>query len=941
MPPKSPSLYDLKKTTIWFAVASIILFAGLFVMVFQDSDREWKHWQREYMEVSRKIAEGDLQAAEKSVDQAKLTETKKKLEEGKASAAAHKAQIEKAKSEMAKLELEYSNAKTAFQDLKQFQDSDRYFFEEHHHKGLKSAEQYRKQLDERAPVLDQAKLLMEQLDAKREAKQQEIDSFSSSAEDAERELRKIEQDIIRFEGKIEKLKPTWYQEILNAPMLDFIRPSLQIQQIVVPKLQDDFYFAKSQKVDRCITCHLGIDQKGFENAEGPLKTHPRLDLFLSSNSPHPMEEFGCTVCHGGSGHSATFYTAAHTPKNEEQAKAWEKEYHWHPMKHWSEKMLPLNHTEAACAKCHTGTVEVPQAPKLNKGREVAETFGCMGCHKVAGMDRWKVGPDLHGVQSKLDQDWIIRWLQDPKGFRPSTHMPRIFHLSNTSDEASKEKSNAAIAGIAAYLIKNSDAVSLQAPPSKGDAVAGEKLVKDLGCAGCHTAAGLAANNHGPELIGMGSKVKAEWLYTWLKDPKHYSPTTRMPNLRLTDEQASDITAYLLTLKNEKFESAPIPLVKPDTVDNLAMTFLTGKMRKEEAKTALEKMSADERMEFVGKQSISHQGCFGCHAIKGFEDAKNIGTELSQEGSKEVDKLDFGFIKIEKNRQAWFFQKLKEPRIFDEGRERTYHEKLRMPNFDFTDEQAEALTTFILSLQKADVPLEMQKTLGDGGEKIEAGRLLVHQFNCQGCHTLDGKEGRVRSVIEDKGNAPPIIEGEGKKVQEAWLYHFLENPTTIRPWLKYKMPTFGFSDQQITALIDYFNALDKVSVKYNNQMPKVSNEEIAAGHELFKSLQCIKCHKSNPDPKMSASFLAPNLLIAKERLRPEWVVEWLKDPQAIQAGTMMPGFFPEGQSPIQNILDGDASKQMKAIRDYLWVFTPEEAEKMTQTSAQPAPSKAAA
>ena len=76
--------------------------------------------------------------------------------------------------------------------------------------------------------------------------------------------------------------------------------------------------------------------------------------------------------------------------------------------------------------------------------------------------------------------------------------------------------------------------------------------------------------------------------------------------------------------------------------------------------------------------------------------------------------------------------------------------------------------------------------------------------------------------------------------------------------------------------------------------------------------------------MGASFLAPDLTLARERLKPDWMVQWLKDPQVLQPGTMMPTFFPEGQTPFHDILDGDTMKQIQAIKDYLLVFTPEEA-----------------
>lgn len=935
MPDKSPKLYDLHKTTIWFSIASLVLFVGLVLMVLEDSAREWKGWQRKFSKLASQKAEAELAEAKKSVDDEKLESLNQELAKAKAAAQSHEGEMKKVHGELSLIEVKLTKTKTLYQDLKQKQDSLRYFFEEFRAHGKKDkAAPYEKELATLRPRLETLKQQAEALEAEKEEKEAALGRFRESQLVLEREIKKQTREIEVLEKKIKKLEPSWVKEILNAPMLDFINPSLQIQQIVVEHVYDDYFFTKVQKVDRCITCHLGIDQKGFEDASEPFKTHPRLDLFLSPTSPHPMEEFGCTVCHGGSGHAVSFFTAAHMARNKEQAEVWKKKYHWHPMKHWQEKMLPLDYVEASCAKCHTGVVDLPQAPKLNQGRELARTFGCFGCHKVEGMsvggeEIWKVGPSLEHIQSKLEPDWMVRWLANPKAFRPSTHMPRIFHLSNTSDPESKAKSEVAIAGIAAYLMKNSAPVSLESPPVQGKPEEGERLVKEIGCLGCHSVGSLAANDHGPELSGLGSKVKADWLYTWLKNPKHYSPDTRMPRLRLSDEEAAHITSYLLANRNEKFESVRTPPVDTKLVDETALSYMAGKMRRAEAQAELEKMSPEARLEFVGKQVILQQGCFGCHTIKGFEDAKPIGTELTEEGSKEVERLDFGFVAIEHTREAWFFQKLKESRIFDQGKVKAYHEKLRMPQFDFTDAQAEALTTFLLSLQKAEIPLEMKRLLDAKDKEMEAGRLLVTKLNCQGCHTLDGKEGKVRALIEEKGSAPPILFAEGKKVREPWLYHFLEEPTLVRPWLTYRMPTFGFSEKELATLVAYFNHLAGVSPSFTGEkIPEAAPEEIAAGRKLFQAFQCLKCHQGET-AGMTASFLAPDLVMAKERLRPQWILDWLKDPQELEPGTMMPTFFPEGQSPATDILGGDAASQIKALRDYMMVFTPEEAAQLKQ------------
>ena len=926
MPQNPNQLYSVHKTTVWFAIASIVLTVSLVLIVFQDHEREWKKWQKEFVELERKHVEEDLVTARARVDQRRLEELKKELASAQQKSDQNKSEFEKLEAEKAKLNVDLVKISARHEDLKQHYDSYKFFLEEYRAHGEdEKATQYERKFKGVESALEEANLKKDQIEQKIDAIDVQIFSFLSAKRHIEKEIHGLIREEDRLERSLKKLEPSFVKDMLNAPMVDFVAPTLEIQQVVLEDLHEDFYFAKAQRVDRCTTCHLAIDRPGFEDAPQPFRTHPRLNVFLNADSPHPLEKIGCTVCHGGSGQSLSFTWAAHTPQDEKQKKLWEKKYDWHELEKWEAKMLPLQHIEASCAKCHGGVVDVPEAPKLNYGRSLAQKYGCFGCHLVKGFEnRWLVGPDLRNVRSKLDREWIVRWLQNPKAFRPSTQMPQVFHLENVNSEEDRQKSNAAIEGIAAYLLKHSNTVSLQSPPVPGNAEVGKKLVKDVGCLGCHAVDGTSVNDHGPELVHLGSKVQADWLYTWLKNPKHYSFQTRMPNLRLTDEEAAHMTSYLIKDRNQKFDAVPIPQVSGDDVDGLAIDFLTRKMKRAEAEEKLRHMYVEEKFEFIGEKMILQQGCFGCHAIGGFEEAKRIGTELTKEGQKEVDKFDFGFIDMEQSRHAWFYQKLKNPRIFDRGRIRGYHEKLRMPHFGFTDEEAEALTTFLVSLREENIPLEMQKELDLKEREIEAGRFLVSQLNCQGCHTLDGIEGRVRPVIEDVGNAPPVLDGEGAKVQEVWLYHFLRNPTTIRPWLAYRMPTFDFSPEETNTLVKYFAHRDEQEISFIREKVDSEPRMISAGRELFTQFKCLQCHQPGEAQMLSASFLAPDLVMAKDRLKPAWVIEWLKDPQAIQPGTMMPGFFPDGSTPLPDILGGDTQKQIRAIRDYLWTYHPEEA-----------------
>jgi hypothetical protein len=120
-----------------------------------------------------------------------------------------------------------------------------------------------------------------------------------------------------------------------------------------------------------------------------------------------------------------------------------------------------------------------------------------------------------------------------------------------------------------------------------------------------------------------------------------------------------------------------------------------------------------RTAFLGERTIARQGCFGCHNVPGFEKASPIGTELTEEGSKLVERLDFGFEegKIPHSLPAWVHRKLMEPRVFDQGKLKRHEELLRMPKFHFTSEEADAIVTAIMSMTKEQIPAA-QKQLAE-------------------------------------------------------------------------------------------------------------------------------------------------------------------------------------------------------------------------------------
>jgi mono/diheme cytochrome c family protein len=265
------------------------------------------------------------------------------------------------------------------------------------------------------------------------------------------------------------------------------------------------------------------------------------------------------------------------------------------------------------------------------------------------------------------------------------------------------------------------------------------------------------NDKGPNLRGVASKVDKTWLYNWIKDPKKWWPETRMPNLRLSDQDAADITAYLTEDLDHIFKDVPTTWKeKTSPVDLRTLQEQARWFFQKMGRTELERRMAGNDPEnrwndpqallvAVGQEWVKNQGCFSCHEIRGLENAMPIGTELSNWGSKTVDKLDFG-IAYRKDlaglpeldheyREQFLERKLQHPRFFDLEKVKNPKEKLRMPWFDFTDEQVQSLMTFVLGLVDDEVQLaKMVPTPEKAG--MDRGMRALRQKNCVACHVVD-------------------------------------------------------------------------------------------------------------------------------------------------------------------------------------------------------------
>jgi len=858
---------------LWLLGATLLVLGAIWA-ILDDSflRRPWKQYQHGFYDIEHEREHAKLEAEEKKLnDDPKYVELRKQLDAAKESQASGEtaSKLADAEKRIAVAKLDEGEADLNVRFVKSELEAAWYQYDHALETGgnVSAAQKQRDELI--AQKGEREKEWQTTLDAVARI-QAEMDELQAPVKTLEKQLEEHEAERALIQNRLDGMKSI----VANVEM-DRIAT---IQQIVLPDFDTNNFEQPVDRVDRCTSCHVGIDKSGFEDVAQPWTTHPKRDPLLTK---HPPDQFGCTPCHDGQGVALNSIKQAHGD-----------------VRFWLQPLLQGDQMQSRCLDCHRDVSTIGDAPSLAKGEYLFEQLGCHGCHLVSDYDGLgDVGPSLRRISAKVDPQWMVGWIHDPYAFRPRTKMPN-FEFSDAQAKAaaaylwtsSKEDG-------AGWLASHPDPGGID-PADAAQVAKGKELFDEVGCRACHAAVEgevatpVGANkDYAPNLARIGEKTTGQFIYWWIKDPRGYNPESRMPSLRLTDDEARAITAYLLSLSS----AAPAA---------------------EQTITSADLESPELAKE--GEAVVRKYGCYGCHSINGMDAESRIGVELSSFATKPLEELYFGnHPEIPRNWNAWTFHKLQDPRIYA-----TEHVEQLMPNFHLADEDIENLRVWLQSRRGYQPPLRYRADGYDGRqERIQKGRRIVERYNCMGCHQIDGRGGYIRTLYQDNPtSAPPILNGEGAKVQPEWFFGFLQDPARqpLRFWLDIRMPTFGLEDHETTAIVDYFTALAELEDPYFYWDPKIdSNPELLQVGEMLMSddyFSCWSCHvRGNETPGGPMEQWAPNLAYAHERLNPVWILSWIKDPQAMMPGTKMPAFYPGGPP---DVLGGDESKQIVAMRDYI-------------------------
>ncbi|HLQ43950.1 MAG TPA: hypothetical protein VK137_04410, partial [Planctomycetaceae bacterium] len=428
MPATEDYLRSLPRMHRWFAVSMVVLFASTLLMMYFDHHDEWRDYQRQFfkLDAEKVVAEETQRKAELGGGdpdkgyQAKLGELRAARDQKQAELDQKASDLSNLEQEFKQLNHEYDLEMRVVRETRAFRDVARANFDLGIRDQLPDGPlgQLKSKFDAlQANVIDLENEL-DRRDAKRNDAAAKLKDATKDYDAAVAAIKAFESDIARMDKLHDRIAPSGIKAfkrwLMEQPIVDGFNSHIKVQQDWLPDMKITLGMAKTMRYDRCRTCHMGIDRTeagnvpSFPHGDGkgeyahPFSTHPRMDVYLSASSPHPLPEFGCTSCHDGQGSATSFTNASHTPNDPHQAHEWEHDHAWFNNHFWEYPMQPARLRESACLKCHHSVVELGQntkfgatAPKVYEGWQLIKRYGCFGCHEINGFDAGKpVGPDL-------------------------------------------------------------------------------------------------------------------------------------------------------------------------------------------------------------------------------------------------------------------------------------------------------------------------------------------------------------------------------------------------------------------------------------------------------------------------------------------------------------------------------------------------------------------
>ncbi len=161
-----------------------------------------------------------------------------------------------------------------------------------------------------------------------------------------------------------------------------------------------------------------------------------------------------------------------------------------------------------------------------------------------------------------------------------------------------------------------------------------------------------------------------------------------------------------------------------------------------------------------------------------------------------------------------------------------------------------------------------------------GKHLWDSSNCMGCHTLLG---------EGAYYAPELTRVYRRRGPE-FIRAMLRDPEAMYPKQR-RMQNYRFSTSQIDELVAFLQWVDGMDLNGFPAAPTLNGVAAPGGAPMVTAVDrpqvfnqlCTACHSLGGQ----GGAVGPALDRVGERLDSEYLARWLRDPQSVKPGTLMP------------------------------------------------------
>lgn len=479
-------------------------------------------------------------------------------------------------------------------------------------------------------------------------------------------------------------------------------------------------------------------------------------------------------------------------------------------------------------------------------------YGCAACHTGLRPGGLREAPNLSLTVPLLLDAYLEAYIADPHSSHEGSRMP---HLLGILDDAERDQAARELAAFLRSAAAEAPAAAAAEGTPLADPKAGERIYHRIGCVMCH----------GARAPSPGS-TKTPQVAEGMRDLGHISQKYT----------ANGLAAFLIDpLAHRPAGLMPDMQLSRSEANDLAAYLAPGNVRESPKAPGDAEVAA---LREAGKVRFKGLGCANCHGGLVDEPAQAYAGPAANTGQGCLSEQPAAGV----------------------------------PHYRFDAATREALRTEISRLgAPRSSSQRIDRTLG--------------AFRCTACHVrddgggvpmeLDGYLATDEPDLGDHARRPPRLTGVGGKLRTAWLERVLFDGASVRPYMGARMPIFG--EHNVAHLPALFAEVDG---RPELTFPKPEGEEKRAYHDAARemlgttSLGCVTCHKFNAKP--APTFQGIDLVTSPERLQERWFRDFLIAPQELLPGVVMPESWPGGVALHDTLLDGDTTKQINAIWDYL-------------------------